>query len=183
MTYVELIVVLSIFSLLSSVAIYNYGDFQANVDIKNLGSDIGLKIVEAQKSSLSGILPPISFIYNPTTWKPSYGIYFDIATQNQFIYFVDINNFNGYEPGEELETIIITKNNYISKIESYNGASPTLITSPFSITFKRPNSSAVFTGSNGLPLPSFDYMLITISSPKGVTSLIRIYPSGRIQAN
>ena len=44
MTYVELIVVLSIFAVLSSVAIFNYGSFQDKVDIKNLGSDIALKI-------------------------------------------------------------------------------------------------------------------------------------------
>ncbi|WP_146755300.1 type II secretion system protein, partial [Shigella flexneri] len=59
MTYVELIVVLSIFATISSVVIFNYGAFQDRIDIKNLSSDIGLKIVEAQKSSLSGQLPPV----------------------------------------------------------------------------------------------------------------------------
>ena len=67
MTYVELIVVLSIFSAMTSVVLFNYGEFQAKVDIKNLASDIALKIVEAQKSSLSGKLPE-SF---PVNWKPS----------------------------------------------------------------------------------------------------------------
>ena len=56
MTYVELIVVLSIFSIMTSVVLFNYGAFQAKVDIKNLASDIALKIVEAQKSALSGKL-------------------------------------------------------------------------------------------------------------------------------
>ena len=48
MTYVELIVVLAIFAILSSVVMFNYGNFQAKVDIKNLGSDIALKIVRTQ---------------------------------------------------------------------------------------------------------------------------------------
>ncbi|KKQ07855.1 MAG: hypothetical protein US18_C0006G0001, partial [Parcubacteria group bacterium GW2011_GWB1_36_5] len=48
MTYVELIVVLSIFAVMSSIVLFNYGEFQAKVDIKNLASDIALKIVEAQ---------------------------------------------------------------------------------------------------------------------------------------
>ena len=76
MTYVELIVVLSIFSVLSSVAIYNYGDFQSSVDIKNLASDIALQIVKAQKDSLSGLLPLQEI---KTDWKPSYGVYFDLS--------------------------------------------------------------------------------------------------------
>ena len=49
MSYVELIVVLSIFAVLSSVILYNYGEFQAKVDIKNLASDIALQIVQSQK--------------------------------------------------------------------------------------------------------------------------------------
>src|SRR3989339_1856034 len=76
MTYVELIVVLSIFSVLSSVAIYNYGDFQSSVDIKNLASDIALQIVKAQKDSLSGLLP-LQVV--KTDWKPSYGVQFDLS--------------------------------------------------------------------------------------------------------
>ena len=47
MTYIELIVVLSIFAVMSSVVIFNYGLFQARIDIKNLASDIALKFVEA----------------------------------------------------------------------------------------------------------------------------------------
>ena len=110
MTYVELIVVLSIFAVLSTVVIFNYGDFQAKVDIKNLASDIALKAVEAQKSSLNGVLPLAG--YNPATWKPSYGVYFDMNAPKQFIYFVDLNNSGDYQTNELLDTISITKNNW-----------------------------------------------------------------------
>ena len=180
MTYVELIVVLSIFSVLSSVVIFNYGNFQDRVDIKNLASDIALKVVEAQKSSLSGLLP-LSGGY-PANWKPSYGVYFDV-TEPKFIYYVDLNNANGYEAGigEELDTLSITKNNYISRIDSYLNSTPTQVINPLSIAFKRPDSSAIFI-SNGLS-SNFDYIQITIASPKGVTALIKLYPSGRVQIN
>src|ERR1035437_7142166 len=108
MSYIELIVVLSIFAVISSVVIFNYGDFQAKVDIKNLASDIALQVVQAQKSSLSGLLP--TQIPTVSPWKPSYGVYFDITTptlSKQFIYFVDLNNANGYETGETLNTVSI----------------------------------------------------------------------------
>ncbi len=183
MTYIELIVVLSIFSVMSSVVLFNYGEFQAKVDLKNLASDIALKVVEAQNASLSGKLPVQSFGAN---WKPSYGIYLNITTPTQFIYFVDLNNLNGYESGEMLDTISITKANFIDKIEKCTGdtcASSEPI-SPLSIAFKRPDSSAIFKDSNGITLNNnFDYIKITIKSPKGVTAFVRIYLSGRIQVN
>src|SRR3989344_6451778 len=72
MTYVELIVVLGIFGVISSVVMFNYGEFQDKVEIKNLASDIALKVVEAQKSAMSGKLP----VNPPSGWKPAYGVYF-----------------------------------------------------------------------------------------------------------
>ena len=193
MTYVELIVVLSIFSVLSSVVIFNYGDFQARVDIKNLSSDIALKIVEAQKSSVNGAWN-FSAIAN---WKPSYGIYFNssatldtdgVSFNKKFIYFADLDNNNNYDgpstcaTAECLDKIIITKNNYISRIDSYTDSILTQqITNSLSIIFKRSDPGATFT-SSGLLL-GFDYIQITIASPRGATALIKIYPSGRVQIN
>ena len=179
MTYVELIVVLSIFATMTSIAIFNYGKFQGKVDIKNLASDIALKVVEAQRSALSGNLSLLgSFCL---TCKPSYGVYFDIANKDQFVYFVDLNNVNGWESRETLETIRITKNNYISQINICSaGSCGPNIDSSFSITFKRPSSSAIFTD---VSVTGSEYIQITIKSPKGTMALIKIYPSGRVQVN
>jgi len=183
MTYVELIVVLSIFSVLSSVVIFNYGDFQAKVDIKNLASDIALKIVEAQKSSLSGAWNS-SAVAN---WKPSYGVYFDITTPKQFIYFADLNNSSTYDAGSELlDTISITKNNYISNIDKCSAVPCASSSNPInllSITFKRPDSKANFLTSPSLVFTGSDYIQITIQSPKAAKALIKLYPSGRVQVN
>lgn len=194
MTYVELIVVLSIFSIMSGIVMYNYQGFQAKVDIKNLASDIAIKIVEAQKSSKNGVLP---LIFVSDTWKPSYGVYFDGVTPpaplREFIYFVDLSEpSNGYDSGvanEMLDPIKIAKTNYfISKIERCDTeqcSSPTNITTPLSITFKRPNSEAVFYQTSGkLEVTGSQYIQITVkSASENATSLIKVYPSGRIQVN
>ncbi len=186
MTYVELIVVLSIFATLSSVAIFNYGDFQARIDIRNLAGDIGLKIVEAQKAALSGTLPSLSQqAYLIPGWKPSYGVFFNLTQNNNyFIYFSDLDNSKAYSrngcPNTEcIDQITITKSNFIEKIESYVGSTPTLITI-LSITFSRPDSGASF-DLNTIPLTGVDYIKITIKSPKGDTSFVKVYPSGRIE--
>ena len=186
MTYVELIVVLSIFSIMTSIILFNYGKFQTNVDVKILANDIASKIIEAQKSSISGQLN----LNASLSWKPSYGIYFDTSSSNNknFVYFADLAQDNAYDlsscggGGECLDNINITKGNYISRIDSYSGSTPTPITNPLSITFKRPDSSAIF-GSNGLLLNGFDYIQITVSSPDLTIAKIKIYPSGRIQIN
>lgn len=187
MTYVEIIVVLAIFGIMSSIVMYNYTEFQAKVDIKNLASDIALKIVEAQKSAMNGVLP----LGVDESWKPSYGVYFDTTdatTQKQFIYFADINNpSNGYNStiDRTLDTISIQKGNYIEKIENCAGSPPncTTIANPllFSITFTRPSSSAIFTG---VSVSGSEYLQITVKSPRStLTAKIKIYPSGRVQVN
>lgn len=186
MSYVELIVVLSIFSVLSGVAIYNYGDFQDKVDVKNLASDISSKIIEAQRSALTGSRP----VGASPTWKPTYGVYFDPNTDpKNFIYFVDTDSnlsyLGGFNcTGECLDKITIVKNNnYISRIDTYSGVNPSQINSSLSILFRRPDSSAIFVNSTGSVISGFDYAQITVSSPSSKTAKIKIYPSGRVQIN
>ena len=183
MTYVELIVVLSIFSVMSSIVLFNYARFQAKVDIKNLANDLALKIVEAQKSALSGKLPAQNPVPN---WKPAYGLYFNTVNDNKsFIYFTDLNNNTLYEDpnctGECLDKINITKGNFISDITVTGQGGCSSITG-LSIVFTRPSSVAKI-NTNQAGCTSVSYAQITISSPQSVTAIIKIYISGRIQIN
>ncbi len=198
MTYVELLVALGIFSIMTSIVLFDYNKFQAKVDIKVLANDVALKIVEAQKASLSGKLPQRTL---PNPWKPSYGIYLDTSTpeaKKNLVYFTDLDlsgvyNVSANCPGlsgstdECLDKIVVTKGNSVSKVESYVVSPPQVnpITSPLSITFKRPGAGAVFrTSASPSPaLSGFDYMQITVASPSLVEAGIKIYPSGRIQIN
>lgn len=193
MTYVELIVVLAIFAILSTVAIFNYGNFQERVNIKNLASDIALKIVEAQKSSISGKLNAGVLL---ATWKPSYGVYFNLTNgantgDKVFYYFVDLDARNQqFDPGvfscpnsECLEKFNITKGNTISELRVYYvDGTFTVIPNDLHITFTRPDSRAIFRSSTAFT-SSVAYAQITIRSPKEATSTIKAYASGRIQVN
>lgn len=194
MSYVELIVVLSIFSVMTSVIIFNYGEFQAKVDVKNLASDIALKIVEAQKSSVSGRFPPSAqqSLIN-STWKPAYGFFLDrVANNKSFIYFTDIDQDNLYDSsscpgvGECLEQITITNGNNILNAEVFfHGVTAPTSLNDLTIAFKRPNSDAVISSSQiVLPLASpISHVQITVASTHAPTAQIKIYPSGRIQVN
>ncbi|HEY4478124.1 MAG TPA: type II secretion system protein, partial [Candidatus Paceibacterota bacterium] len=49
MTFLELTVVISIFAIVSSIAIFNYKNFQTKIDIQNLGNDIASRFTLAQR--------------------------------------------------------------------------------------------------------------------------------------
>jgi prepilin-type N-terminal cleavage/methylation domain-containing protein len=191
MTYVELIVVLSIFSVLSSVSIFSYKDFQARVDIKNLASDIAIKIVQAQKSSLSGTLPPLSLQPLVENWKPSYGVYFNIDTEgvqanpSKFVYFTDRDQSGTFTTGscdECINQINITKSNTVNAINIFFQDGTNDSFDDLSIVFKRPDSSPIITSSGSIS-GAISYAEIGITSPDGTISTIKVYSSGRIQIN
>lgn len=188
MTYVELIVVLSIFSSLSAVVMFNYNAFQSRIDIKNLSNDIGLKIVEAQKFAVSGRLPPpAQQNIVSSTWKPSYGIYINPTTDKQsFNFFTDLDQDGVFDvsacPGSEecLEKINITKGNTISGLTVFYSSGITSSLSDLTISFIRPNGSAVIKSTTSFT-SSVNYVEISVTSPKGATALIKVYPSGKIE--
>lgn len=193
MTYVELIVVLSIFSIMSSIVIFNYGKFQAKINIKVLANDIALKIVQAQKESMAGKWPPVN--KTPIAgWKPSYGVYFnrnDFSTS--FIYFANLDNTGLISTddlysecvGKCLDYLTITKGITISDISyfSYGDPTPNNILNDLIITFTRPDSAPTVYLNDATKLSNFNYIQITISSPGDdpISAKIKLYSSGRIE--
>ena len=202
MTYVELIVVLSIFATMTAIVLTNYNTFQAKVDVKILASDIALKIVEAQKDAMSGTMPPapIQLFLNMSNWKPSYGVYFDPSDNNKiFISFAD-DNLNKFYPGGTptctvisqctcepssgcLQVIGAPKNYTVSSIDGFKSGASSPITNPLSITFTRPGSNATFFDNDIDVTNSYDFIQITVSpsSSQNVKACIQVYPSGRVQ--
>ncbi len=188
MSYIELIVVLSIFSVLSTLVMFDYIDFQDKINIKNLASDIALKISKAQKASIFGKFPSAEQQLEITsTWKPSYGLYFDLESDDKsFIYFVDLNNNNLYEgtncTGECVDKINITNDNFISSIDVVYQDSTLQRITDLALSFVRPSVGTVIETSTLLQ-PNISYILITIISPRNFESTIKLYLSGRIEIN
>jgi len=200
MTYVELIVVLSIFSIMSSVVLFNYNEFQDRVDIKNLANDIALKIVEAQRTASGGLIPiPLKDINDPSSWKPTFGVYFNTssdANKKSFIYYTDLDGSSDYTGSscpstgssyECISKIDITKGNFISNISFFSSTDNTSTTvQDLSLKFTRPNSGAsIYSGgSDKTQSPTnASYAEIIVSSTSDVTASIKVYASGRIQVN
>lgn len=189
MTVIELIIIVAIFSVVASTVVFDYGKFNSKVEIKNLANDIALKIVEAQKSALTGKL-----VSGATSgWTPAYGVLFNISVPNRFVYFADLDNSDSCTGsqcsppfsvgGEVLEVVTITRGNTVPSggLQLSGSGCPATI-SNISMVFTRPDSSPAFTSSPSLTC-SPSNLLINVTSPVSVTGKIRLYSSGRLQMN
>ena len=93
-TILELIFVILIFAILATICLANFRTFSARISFDNLSQDIALRIVQAQKDAMTGVVNS-NFISRDL--KPSYGVYFTTSTSTtinvsntKFVYFTDI---------------------------------------------------------------------------------------------
>jgi len=199
MSYIELIVVLSIFSIMSAVVLFDYNSFGARITIKNLANDIALKIVQAEKQSAAGNLPlpaQQQFLIDNglANWAPSYGVSFNLGVDNKkFAYFADLLNDNVCDAtcstnnsgGDYTNTFSLAKNTRILEINLFMEGDPNpILINNLDITFTRSKPGATF-AKDGAKVTGVLYAEIKILSDKSVTAVvsIKVYSSGRIQVD
>lgn len=93
LTFIELIVVISIFSIMASIVLFNFNTFNTSLTSQNLAQEIALQIKKAQSDSISGKFKvpfQADSIGNPDG-APTYGVYFNIDPANMME--VDGSNF------------------------------------------------------------------------------------------
>ena len=134
-TLIEMVFVFVIFAVMASITLFNFRGFNEKLQFNNLVQDIALRIVTAQKSSISGATNA-NFIGQSA--RPSYGVYFKAGAgtteAKQFIYYNDLPPLGGgvgdklYNPsggpcptspvvGDEcLSVTAITTGEYVSNI-------------------------------------------------------------------
>ena len=107
MTFIELIVVMGIFTAISATVLFNYRDFSDGVALQNLSQEIALQGKRAQTLSSQGRRPILSDAQNPNLtnllpvdWVSSYGIAFDTENYPKSFMFY----FNSFDPEEEDST-------------------------------------------------------------------------------
>lgn len=194
-TYIELITVLSIFSIITAISIYDFRIFETSIEVKNLANEVALKVVEAQRFAVFGkVSPPLQAPLNPDTWKPSYGLAFDLNTTgytggNIFYSFIDLDQDKifSHDPGYScplsdcLEKINITKGNRITNLRIYDSDGNFINSvSQVDLTFTRPSTTATFY-SGGSILGGVGYLEIEITSPNNQVVTVRVFSSGRIE--
>jgi prepilin-type N-terminal cleavage/methylation domain-containing protein len=185
MTFIELVVVIGIFAVMTGIVFFNFSGFTTTISLQNLASQIALQVKKAQTSSLSGT-NPILFGTN----KPSYGIHFDDsspASGKKFDYFADYYPQNGLDdsavscvPGpanECLSQIIIQTGDAINNLCVNNGGDCTQRN--LDLLFKRPFPDAIFHYGNYVGIIS--NAEVELRSLKGFYKTIIVGSTGQIE--
>ncbi|MEK7567727.1 MAG: prepilin-type N-terminal cleavage/methylation domain-containing protein [Patescibacteria group bacterium] len=171
-TLVELMVTVSVMTLVSSVVLYENSKFNSTILLTNLGYEIALTARQAQVFGLSSKIAQIG-----GSTQVGYGIYFDLDDSQRFILFVDTNTAGGnkysYQEGEAINIIGINNRNQVFDICTLSGTTWTCAVAnsldslrKTSISFLRPNPEPEFRDSaqNKITADAIKIVLKNISS-------------------
>ncbi len=189
-TFIEIITVISIFSIMAGVVLFNFSDFTDSVNIQNLIQDVALEFNLAQRSAITGLIqtdPNKQFIAGQ---PPMYGVYFNQIDPSKFIYFLSPdgntvldytgNPFTSCSQNNECLDVITMNGGNVSNIYIDNGTGESVCSAPceLSITFVRPFPDATIY-ANGVPVLSSARIEISSASGNFARS-VRVRASGQI---
>ncbi|MDP4020969.1 MAG: prepilin-type N-terminal cleavage/methylation domain-containing protein [Candidatus Adlerbacteria bacterium] len=184
-TLTELMVVITIMTLLTGVFLFQQRQFDSTTLLRSLAYSVALSIREAQTYGTS----VRSFETGMTTEFPAYGVYFDVTNDDEYILFADVNDNGQYDAGEVVDNYTFQGNYSISDICATDGSELCGITW-MAVTFRRPNPDACIATSDpnmddvcgaspSSPSP-YSQGLVQIEGSGGVTRSVTVTPSGQI---
>lgn len=165
LTLVELMVVISIFLIITSIAIFNYKNFSSTISLQNLTDDVALSIRKAQSFAIGA--RGTGLAGDDKDFMKSYGMHFSInenptgslsgSSRSFLMYSVDSGGVKKYQDNSDMNSVCGGQDNdcvelfdimtidKIDKIEAYNGLSLVLNSSPtasLDVVFTRPDPKA-----------------------------------------
>lgn len=192
-TFVEMMVVIFIFAVVSAILLFRYSDFSTSISLRNLSQEVALSIRKAQTlaTSVRGGSPADA--YNASK---GYGLYFNLSNYNikygggdsSFVIFRDENGDMLYTQNGEtcgtptmidecLEKFAITTGDKINTICVETTCSTPSIGGA-TIYFRRPNPDAkIFFEAGRIERSYADIELI---SKKGAKKTVRVWNTGQI---
>lgn len=178
-TLIELIVVIAIFTVITSVVLAKYNTYNSSAPFANASEDIVLSLRQAQvygvgvKRSAGGCVGG--------NFECPYGVYFSNSSteRSDLIIFADANGNRVYDLGEEVERI-----SWKNTIQLGTICLDSICTfTKSNITFRRPDPSAFINDSISTVETSSVYDLATIAlnnTVTGATSVVTISKAGQI---
>jgi prepilin-type N-terminal cleavage/methylation domain-containing protein len=173
-TLVELLVSISIFTVITSVAIFNHSQFNGSVLLTNLSYEIALSVRQAQSYGIS------VRENSAQNFNSGYGVHFDTTVPTQYILFEDKTGGTPYvHDGSDIDiqTYTIEKGNKVAKV-CLDGVKPCSSTS-VDISFSRPNPDAyIYSGGT-----NHGKAEICVTSPQGLVRKIIVESTGQISVD
>lgn len=180
-TLIELLICISIFVIITAVAVWNNSQFNSSILLTDLGYEIGLSVRQAQVYGITVKAPSSCVTGNPTcSFNSGYGVHFDITSPAQYILFEDKGPTPDhiYESGELLENYAIGRGYTVKKLcIGVSGVYHSV--NQLDVSFVRPEPEAWVSGNGGAA--SLAEADIYVQDPKDVADrLIQIEPTGQI---
>ncbi len=192
---VELIVVVAIFLIITSIALTRQSKFSSDILISNLAYEFALSIREAQVYGIGSKVAPSS-VTGDERFKVGYGINLNLNTPSEYNFFTDIPNGlvgssdNLYDDsvgsGEFMYSVPITRN---QKIKNFCGieSNGTAVCAEgdtdrkMHISFVRPNPDAyIFFGNQGFETRYPQGVVVLESSTGDKCRIVRVTQTGQI---
>jgi len=180
---IELLVVISIFSLISLVILANHSNFNSSVLLDSLAYDSALSVRQAQVFGIS-VRQSAAL---PGQFQIGYGVHFQKTTPTQYILFADLNKnkkYDGTPTDSIVETYTIGQGHSIPKFCAYTISTANCsddASSPITfldITFLRPSPDASFTtDKTGI---TYSRATFTLSSGNGNTRTVSVATTGEV---
>lgn len=175
-TLVELLVSIAIFSVMTSVVLANYGNYNTNAKFANASEDVVLALRQAQ---VYGAGTKGATLCGIDSFSCSYGVYFKEG-MSSIVIFLDVNGDKIYTAVDNPPVETIKWEDTISISQVLCGGFPCSL-GVSSVTFKRPDQDAFI--SENIPNPgiSFDSSsIILLDSKTNKTAVVKITRAGQI---
>jgi prepilin-type N-terminal cleavage/methylation domain-containing protein len=192
-TLVELLVSISIVSIILTVIVLNQSAYTDSAALTNLADEISSTISQAQFYGIA--VKEVSTGSN--TFNASYGLTFSLlgpGSNTAYIYFADLDADTVYtgnwscDTSECLEKVDVIRGNIIDQIcvVRTSGSDQCDSAKRVDISFARPNTEAQIKlfNSSGQPLaePNLKGVRIELKSPRGSVRSVTVYTTGQVSA-
>lgn len=176
----ELIVVASIFVLITTITLVKHSSFNSSTVLGSLAYDIALSIRQAQ---VFGLAVREYKEGGFATFDTGYGVHFDSSDTKHYILFADTDRQFDYDgDSEKDEVFTISRGNFISDFCATNSSNVEKCSSAgtidyLDIIFDRPDPEAIIKTNLA---ETYGSARIFVSSSNGAERVIRVFSTGQI---
>lgn len=185
-TIIELVVIITIFAIMSSIMLFNFTGFNKNIERNNLAQDIGLLIRKAQSYGTTSSTLGAGTLSDTNTLPSRYGLLFDydanaatISTITLYKKIAIANSPVGYNQSTDIiiDTVSVTSPGVAVVACTPTNASTCLnpITDDVAIEFERPKPDPFVSSLAQLP-----FVIRLLPSDSSTTWYIVVTPTGNI---
>lgn len=179
---VELMITMSIMVMVTSAVLVKNAGFSSSTLLASQAQEIALDIRSTQQLGVN------SLIESTGSDLPAAGMYFDAAEPGQYQLFIDNDDDNRYDAGEETgEAFLLDSRFVIQEIcHEESGARECGSARKASVAFRRPNFDAIIRSSNasgsgyGMTGRTWIEIVVAPVNGNGNTRSVIVYETGQI---